>query len=64
MRAVVDAETCIGCSTCEGICPDVFEMTDEDKSAVKVDPIPAELEDDCREAADACPVDAISIEEA
>jgi ferredoxin len=64
MKVVVDAETCIGCSTCEGICPDVFEMTDEDKAAAKVDEVPAALEDDCREAADACPVDAISIEEA
>ena len=63
MKVIVDAETCIGCSACEGICPEVFEMTDDDKAIVKVEEIPAELEDACREAADACPVEAISIEE-
>jgi ferredoxin len=63
MKVIVDAETCIGCSTCEGICPEVFEMTDDDKASVKLDEIPGELEDACREAADACPVEAISIEE-
>ncbi len=63
MKVVVDAETCVGCSTCEGICPEVFEMTDDDKATVKLDEIPSELEDACREAADACPVEAISIEE-
>ena len=63
MKVIVDADTCIGCSTCEGICPEVFEMTDDDKASVKLDKIPAEVEDACREAADACPVEAISIEE-
>jgi ferredoxin len=63
MRVIIDAETCIGCSACEDICPEVFEMTDDDKAIVKLDEIPANLEDACREAADACPVEAISIEE-
>ena len=30
---------------------------------VKVDTVPSEAEDSCREAADACPVDAIAITE-
>jgi ferredoxin len=63
MKARVDEETCVGCAACEGICPGVFEMGDDDKAVVKVDEVPADLEDDCREAAEQCPVDAISIEE-
>jgi len=63
MRAIVDEDTCIGCSACESECPEVFEMNDEDKAVVKVDPVPPEHEASCQEAAELCPVDAISIEE-
>jgi len=62
MKAIVDAETCIGCEACVGICPEVFEMAG-DVAVVTVDEVPAEVEDACREAADSCPVDAITIEE-
>ena len=61
MKAIVDAEACIGCAACEGICPAVFEMSDEDLAVVKVDVVPAEAEADCKEAAEQCPVEAISI---
>ena len=60
MKAIVDAETCTACGLCEDICPEVFEVTD-DVATVKLDPVPSEYEDSCREAMESCPVEAISL---
>ncbi len=62
MRAIVDAELCTGCGVCEDICPEVFGLED-DLAKVKLDPVPAENEEACREALDSCPVEAISAAE-
>ena len=62
MRAFVDAETCIGCALCSNNCPAVFELNDDGVAAVAADPVPAEAEEACREAAEDCPVNAITIE--
>jgi ferredoxin len=62
MRAIVDEETCIGCGLCAETCPEVFEMGD-DKARVKVDEIPDDAVDTCREATEDCPVEAITIED-
>ena len=60
MEVRVDADICIGCETCVDICPEIFEMND-DIAKTKMDSIPAELQDSCREAADSCAVEAIII---
>ena len=62
MKAIVDEETCTGCGQCEEACPEVFEL-DGDLAKVIADPVPADAEDACRDAADDCPVEAIIIEE-
>ena len=62
MKAIVDEDTCTDCGLCEDACPEVFELGDE-VARVKVDIVPAECEDSCREAAEGCPVDAITLEE-
>ncbi len=62
MKAVVDAETCIGCELCVRICPEVFRM-EKDKAVAFVDPVPEANQESCRTAAEECPVSAITIEE-
>ncbi|MBS3735134.1 MAG: ferredoxin [Phycisphaerae bacterium] len=61
MRATVD-DSCIGCGLCAETCPAVFEMGEDDLAHVKANPVPADAEDAAREAAEACPVDAIALE--
>ena len=63
MRAIVDQGTCIGCGLCPQICPDVFEMGDDNLAKVRVDPVPVGVGDACREAAQSCPTSAILIQE-
>lgn len=60
MKATVDQETCIGCGLCAETCPEVFRMED-DKAKVIVDIVPKGVEGACKDAADGCPVTAISI---
>jgi ferredoxin len=62
MRVTVDEETCIGCGLCAEECPEVFEMND-DKVRVKVDEIPDDATESCKEAAENCPVEAIQMED-
>jgi len=61
MKAFVN-DDCIGCGACEGICGDVFTINDDDVAEAIEDDIPEECEDDAQEAADNCPVSAITIE--
>jgi ferredoxin len=62
MKAIVDRDACIGCGLCPQICPQVFEMDDENIAIVKADPVPSDAEDDAKQAAEGCPVDAIKVE--
>jgi len=62
MNANVDPDLCTGCGICIDVCPAVFEMPD-DLAITKVAVVPEDVEDDCREAAEQCPVDAIEIRE-
>lgn len=62
MEAIVDHDICTGCGLCAETCPEVFEM-DADKAHVKVDVVPPDVEGLCRDAAEGCPVEAISIQE-
>ena len=62
MRVTVDDDACIGCGLCAEECPEVFEMND-DKVHVKVDEVPEDVTESCKEAAENCPVEAIQMED-
>ncbi|MBN1818289.1 MAG: ferredoxin, partial [Sedimentisphaerales bacterium] len=61
MRAIV-TDDCISCGQCVDVCPEVFTMGPE-KAEVKMGDIPEELQEQAREAAEVCPVDAIILVE-
>jgi ferredoxin len=60
MKAKIDKDLCTGCGLCPDTCPEVFQM-DRDKAKVIVDVVPDGVEKTCNEAAESCPVEAISI---
>jgi len=57
MLIKVDKELCIGCGTCEALCPNVFKMNEENKAEV----VGQEEEECAKNAAESCPVQAISV---
>lgn len=63
MRPIVDKDLCIGDGACVEICPEVFELRDDGLAyVINEDPGP-ELHDRVRESVEACPTEAIIIEE-
>lgn len=58
-RPVVDYDLCEGCGSCAEVCPEVFEIRDDEKAYVIGDCSNC----DCEEAAGICPTEAITIEE-
>jgi len=61
-RVSIDEEECIGCGTCEEICPEVFKMNEDTEKSEVIKP-EGGAEDLIQEAIDTCPVDCIHWEE-
>ncbi len=65
MKITIDQEKCIGCGSCSAICPDVFDLSEDNKAILKKDGSnQGQANEDCvKEAAEVCPVQAIETEE-
>lgn len=61
MNIQVDQETCIGCGLCVSTAPEIYQLNAEGKAETVTQPTAAD-EGAAREAAEACPVFAISVE--
>lgn len=63
MKVTVDESLCSACGVCEETCPEVFEIGEDDLAKVKVETVPSDAEEACRDAAEQCPSEAITITE-
>ncbi len=61
-KVYIDEDECIGCGSCEEICPEVFKLNQETEKAevIKLERGPEDL---IQEAIDTCPVSCIHWEE-
>lgn len=62
MKTKVDQDTCIGCGLCPSIAPDVYEMGDDGKAHEISEDVPDGADSAAQEAADGCPVSAITVD--
>ena len=65
MKIKINQEDCIGCGSCSAVCPDVFDINEENKAVVKsTNTSQGETDEECvKEAVEICPVQVIKIEE-
>jgi ferredoxin len=62
VKVSVDSERCQGHTLCSMIAPESFQLSDIDGSSSPVhEVVPADYQDQVREAAQSCPEQAISI---
>ncbi|MEM6107554.1 ferredoxin [Mycobacterium sp. 050272] len=60
-EVTVDLGRCMGHARCHSLAPAVYELDDEGKSVVILNPVPPELVKEAEEGAQACPEHAITI---
>ncbi len=61
MRVVVDTDRCEGNAVCMKVCPEVFEVRDDDRAYVLVREVPPDLEAKVEAAVQRCPRQALMI---
>ena len=63
MRIAADREVCIQAGNCVMVADEVFDQDDDGIVVVLVDEVPADEEDNVREAVKLCPASALAIVE-
>lgn len=63
IRVSVDHDVCEANAVCEGILPEVFHVTDEDELEILQANVPAEFEEQVRDAVFRCPKAALQLHE-
>ncbi|QWV13845.1 ferredoxin [Marinobacter adhaerens] len=63
LRAVADRAACCGYGLCAAICPEVFKLDEDGLVYFEDDKVTPELEESAREGVEACPAEAIWLEE-
>lgn len=63
IRIVVDTSRCSGLGLCESVVPDVFEVQDDGHLRVLTESVDASRRAELRQACEACPTSAISLQE-
>ena len=63
MKIKINQKDCIGCGSCSAVCPNVFDLNDDNKAIIKdTNSDQGESDDECvQEAVDICPVDVIKV---
>ena len=72
-RVVIDRDKCLGDMVCASICPEVFEMSDDGRSQVRLEwrlkpenlaegLVPGELYECVKAASSVCPIGVIRVE--
>lgn len=62
MTPKINKEKCIGCGTCEALCPAVFKLNNEGKSELLPDVDVLKHRRCIQEALESCPTKAIELE--
>ena len=64
MKVIIDQSKCIAAGQCVLAAPDVFDQRDDDGHVVLLNPSPSAAQSaDVKQAADACPALAITVED-
>ena len=58
-KVTIDETLCTGCGLCASVCPDAFEVADDNVARVKGDSCAGQ---DINEVASQCPVEAIKVD--
>ena len=61
MKVIVDHDQCEGHARCQSAAPEVFEVRDDDKSYVLLDPVPEAQRANVERAVRLCPKQAITV---